>query len=737
MCFLLMKFYKPLLIFITLLVILAYLPIQAQPSILLDQNFKTQILTVGDNVKFYRDSQNTLNLEKALNLDWQKEAFELNDPVCVPKAKNEIIWLHFSLNVTHPKKYVLTTFNFYGTSELYYKHSSDHSWQKLIITEEDYYTNRPYFLYFFKQFVLELNKKGTYECYFKTRGFGAISMFSPQYLENYQIYANLILFFISIGALLAITFYNFFLVFATKDNIYIYYALYQLTNLIIGTFFSGILSAYGLDYTTASNGAGYTNFFFMSHLANQVFAYHFLKVPLTLGKIWTRIYWGLMVITVIVIIIAHFVPLHYMQMWAENLSVITPLCLWVSGLWAYFKKKRKEARFYVIAYVFYLVGFIITFLTAIGIYQDTAFGYNAFLLGAVFEAIFFSLALGDRISILKKEKERAQAENLQLVKEQKSILEQKVKERTIALERANQDIVAQNQELQTKREEILVQNEELKQTQEEISTQRDALAQANNALQRSQLRIELSIRTAQSIQKALLVSESKLSHHFKDHFIINHPKDVVSGDFFWLNEMDQKIVLVVADCTGHGVPGAFMTLIGNNLLNNIIQIDQIINPADILNRLHQEVKLVLNQEETLNNNGMDAVVVTLEKQEHQTQLTFSGAKNNLLIYTQAHLSELKGIRKSIGGIQNEEIQFNQQTLALHANDLIYLGSDGLEDQHNEKRKRFGRKRLKELINKIQGLPLTQQKQTIEDALATQMQGTDQRDDILLIGVKLG
>jgi len=738
MCSLLMKFYKHQHIFIILLVVLVYFPTQAQPGILLDQNFKTQILTVGNSVKFYRDSQNNLELEQVLNLDWQKEAFELNDPVCVPQVKNEVMWLHFRLNVTQPKQYVLTTFNFYGTSELYYKHSSDRNWKKIIITEEDYYKNRPYFLYFFKQFVLELNKKGAYECYFKTHGFGAISMFSPQYLENYQIYANLILFFISIGALLAITFYNFFLIFATKDNIYAYYAIYQLTNLVIGAFFSGILSAYGLDYTTASNGAGYTNFFFVSHLANQVFAYHFLKVPVTLGKIWTRIYVGLMMITVVVIIIAHFVPLHYMQMWAENLSVITPLCLWVSGLWAYFKKKRKEARFYVIAYVFYLVGFIITFLTAIGIYKDTAFGYNAFLLGAVFEAIFFSLALGDRISILKKEKESAQAENLQLIKEQKSLLEQKVKERTLALEQANKDIIAQNNELQTKREEILVQNEELQQSQEEIAAQRDALQKTNVTLARSRRQIELSINSAKSIQQAILPQEYKFQDYFKDYFIINRPKDVVSGDFFWLDKVEDKVILIVADCTGHGVSGAFMTLIGTHLLDNIIRVHNIHDPATILNRLHIDVQNALHQKQTQSGGGMDAIAITLETPESlsQTKLSFSGAKNNLLIWSDEELLEIKATRKSIGGIQNEMIQFQSQEISLNPNDMIYLSSDGLEDQNNKKRKRFGRKRLKDLITEVHPLTLPQQKHQFEAVLAEHMVDTDQRDDILLIGIKI-
>ena len=244
------------------------------------------------------------------------------------------------------------------------------------------------------------------------------------------------------------------------------------------------------------------------------------------------------------------------------------------------------------------------------------------------------------------------------------------------------------------------------------------------------------MKAAETIQRAILPQEKKFQRLFQNSFVINRPRDVVSGDFYWLKQIKGKIILVVADCTGHGVPGAFMTLIGANLLDKIVEELLIDNPADILLYLHQEVQLLLKQEETGNTNGMDAVVITLEEDQDFKLITFAGAKNSLYYFSNEQLKELKGTRKSIGGIQNEDIQFEEQKVSIYSGDMIYLGSDGLEDQNNSKRKKFGRKYLKNLLISIAKLPVQEQKRNINEALNHHMQGVDQRDDILWMGIKI-
>ena len=309
-------------------------------------------------------------------------------------------------------------------------------------------------------------------------------------------------------------------------------------------------------------------------------------------------------------------------------------------------------------------------------------------------------------------------------------------ENTLLYENLEGKVEMRTRELQESNDELQVMNEELRQTQEELQTQRDYVAEKNKVLEEFNTKISGSLKVAQTIQEAMLPYQTKLDELLRNYFVINRPKDVVSGDFYWLNKIDGKIILVVADCTGHGIPGAFMTLIGSNLLDKIIRLRKITQPADILTRLHEEIKSVLKQRYTSNNQGMDAVVVTLEPQGGQTLMTFAGAKNNIYYYHNKTLNELKGTRKSIGGFQDEITQFTSEQVRLPLGSTLYLGSDGLEDQNNPERKKFGRKRLKNLLSNLSNSPLIIQKVSIEKALDDYMQGSEQRDDILWMGVSI-
>jgi serine phosphatase RsbU (regulator of sigma subunit) len=355
-----------------------------------------------------------------------------------------------------------------------------------------------------------------------------------------------------------------------------------------------------------------------------------------------------------------------------------------------------------------------------------------------------------------------------------SIFDRAVRQAQHELKAQNDKILLFNQDLQEKNQEISTQNEELHQQQEEIITQRDYIEQKNVELETTNRKIQAnetilkkamlklkdseeeikrqnqslaerdrlvssSLNAAKTIQNAILPYQEKLDSLLKNYFVLYQPKDVVSGDFYWLNKVDNQTILVVADCTGHGVPGAFMTLIGNTLLDKIVRVWQITSPAEILTRLHEEVRIVLRQAETGNNNGMDLAVIKLESLENsQFKITYSGAK--LPIYYLSgdfkQVEQLNPDRKAIGGIQNEQIHFQNQTIELPIGSLIYMGSDGYTDQNNAKRTRFGEKRFKELLTEIHSLPFAQQQEKLQVALDQQMLDTTQRDDILMLGFRL-
>ncbi len=349
----------------------------------------------------------------------------------------------------------------------------------------------------------------------------------------------------------------------------------------------------------------------------------------------------------------------------------------------------------------------------------------------------------------------------------------------LASQRARKKLKRKNSKIQKQKEEIANQNDVLQQNQEEIMQQRDfieqknkelsitnqkllqgeqvlrkaytklqesqqSVKQKNKELKESNNRINNSISVAQTIQNAILPRDQKMAKLLKEHFAIYRPKDVVSGDFYWAEKVENHIFLIAADCTGHGVPGAMMSMIGNTLLDKIILIKRVFEPNQILEELHKEIRTALNQEESGDDNGMDMVVVRLNKvheskpPKNTTQVTFCGAKNPLYYVVQGtqQLEILKGDRRSIGGRQPNIVPFTNQRIVLDQGSLLYIGSDGFVDQNNEKRVSFGTKKLHKLLETCALLPIKQQKTMIEQVLDKQMQNTTQRDDILFIGLRL-
>ncbi|OJJ17854.1 hypothetical protein BKI52_28765 [marine bacterium AO1-C] len=283
-------------------------------------------------------------------------------------------------------------------------------------------------------------------------------------------------------------------------------------------------------------------------------------------------------------------------------------------------------------------------------------------------------------------------------------------------------------------------NEELHQSQDEIAAQRDMIEAQNENLKAKDLRLGQSIKSAQKIQQAILPFDDDLLKIFPEHFVLYKPKDVVSGDFYWVYKENNVVFLAAVDCTGHGVPGAFMSMIGNTLLDHIIRIKREFNPAKILEHLHNEIYRVLRQQESKDRNGMDMALCAIQKVSSDAlNITFAGAKRPLLYTTQsqAKIQELRGSFKSIGGLQPSNYSFANQQITLTPTDHIYLSSDGYCDQHsNQSRKSIGKTRFIELLQRNHHLPTHQQKKILENTLKKHMKGTHQRDDILVLGLKL-
>lgn len=298
----------------------------------------------------------------------------------------------------------------------------------------------------------------------------------------------------------------------------------------------------------------------------------------------------------------------------------------------------------------------------------------------------------------------------------------------------------QQWEIGAKNQELLSSNEEMRQQQEEILAQRDQIGLQKDDLSEANQQIQYSIRSALTIQQAVLPSTKTLEEALGEYFVLYRPKDVVSGDFYWINEVKNQVILVVADCTGHGVSGAFMSLIGINLLNRITNVYQIDEPTEILNQLQSEIRKVLRQDETNSSEGMDLAILTLEKsrnkEQNLRQIGFAGAKRPLFYCSPEKKHLVKGTRKSIGGRQNIQKDFELHTFDLPVGTVFYLFSDGFADQNDSNRNSFSEAKLIDYLRNMHEKPMKEQKMLLDDLLDKHSLNTDQRDDILVLGFRV-
>lgn len=303
--------------------------------------------------------------------------------------------------------------------------------------------------------------------------------------------------------------------------------------------------------------------------------------------------------------------------------------------------------------------------------------------------------------------------------------------------------------IQAQAEELRSANDLLKERQEEILQQAEELRTANNQLesQKEQLEyqheaIKSSITYALTIQTAILPPQDLMDKDF-ENFIIYKPKDIVSGDFYYytnLNDNENSVKMIgVIDCTGHGVPGAFMSMIGSRLLNEIIIEKKITDPMYVLDFLNMGVKMALRQDVSENEDGMDVCLCRIEENEKEKfKITFCGAKLPLFYYKMKDKSmhNQKGTRKGIGGSYFDHLSFHNEEVFLEKGDLMYLASDGFADQNNWERKRFGTKKLLQILESSAHKPIIEQQEVLENELKDYQKEQKQRDDITLIGIKL-
>lgn len=353
---------------------------------------------------------------------------------------------------------------------------------------------------------------------------------------------------------------------------------------------------------------------------------------------------------------------------------------------------------------------------------------------AVLQILIFSIGIAKKMSMDEQDHKHAQKRIIDQLKVNESLkdkvnreLEQKVQERT---------------------SEIRLQKDEIESQRDEIEAQRDLVFAQKKE-------ITDSIAYAQRIQAAILPNKSYMDEVIPDSFVLFRPRDIVSGDFYWIKEVDNSVVIVAADCTGHGVPGAFMSMLGITLLAEQLGKGKIDKPGEILGQLRAKVKEMLVQEGSIREqkDGMDMAIAVIDRDKRELQ--FAGAyfplylvRNKEVVSSreigaeepvegdQALLFEFKGDKQPIG-IHWEEKQFTDQVVKLEKGDAVYVFSDGYVDQYGGvHRKKFKAQQFKDLLLSVQAEPMEKQRLLLEETFEKWKGNIEQIDDVCVIGVRV-
>ena len=270
----------------------------------------------------------------------------------------------------------------------------------------------------------------------------------------------------------------------------------------------------------------------------------------------------------------------------------------------------------------------------------------------------------------------------------------------------------------------------------EIREKNEELRQQKNEIEKNHQNITSSINYASRIQQALLPSEKLFSESFKEHFILYKPKDIVSGDFYYFKKIDEFIIIAAADCTGHGIPGAFVSMLGISFMNEIIRKKEITTAADILEELRIQVKAALSDSKSgvKTQDGMDMALCVINTKTNI--LNYAGAYNPLYLIRNNELTHIKATRNPIG-IYLNEYSFENHKIKLLKDDSFYMFSDGYIDQFNGiNRHKFTSKQLKELFLSIHKEPFVKQKTILNQTIEKWKGNSEQIDDILVLGMKI-
>lgn len=495
------------------------------------------------------------------------------------------------------------------------------------------------------------------------------------------------------GILFIMCIYNLLFYFSTRERVYVYYSLYIASFALYAMLEDGI----GFSYVWGDKPM-FTQLFLMTSrllllLTYVIYSMSFLK----LSELFPKLY-RVVQIALFVFLINHILEKVF-NYYNPAMYGMPFIVVYIVGIYTYMRG-YKPARFFVAGSTFVVLSILTMLARNVG-YTSEIFLINLIMvyatnIGITLEIIILSIALGDRIRYLKMQEEISREQIIEQLKVNQKLkdkvnleLEEKVRERTHELETKNKNIYD-------------------------------------------------SLNYALRIQKAVLPSREAIAEVVPKNFVFHLSKDIVSGDFYWFHKKGDLIYVAAVDCTGHGVPGAFMSIMGSNLLHFVVTELNLSDPGTILDRMNFELKkrISSNPNDLEDQYGMDLALAVIN--ESTFEVSFAGAFNPLVIASKKELNILKANRFPLGrsfyDIKGKS--FDTHTAQLHKGDVLYLFSDGFKDQFGGKNgDRYTTTKFYELLKEISHLSMEDQKACVENELYNWKNQHEQIDDILVIGIK--
>lgn len=618
-------------------------------------------------------------------------------------------WIKFDIkgDPESYKKWVYEIYNLHINHVEMYKPISD---EEYIISTTGYslpFKEREYQHINFV-FDIDLKYKGTRTFYLRLQSKNPVWLDSHIKNQNYfNKYAVNEYFLLGLyyGILMIMVLYNLLIFVSTRERVYIYFVLYILSCGFLSMVDDGMGFAYVWSELPSFSdyAAHFTRLLLL--LSFVLYSRKFLQISILQPKIDKLLTWSVM-LYMLIFTSEHSLSLSVLQQGyfpyiIKGLYLIPFLLIFLGGMLSW-KRNYQPARYFVFGFTLVLVSLFITVM------RDNGFTVGSFLLnilivyslniGIVLQIAFLSKALADRIRFLKDEKQKAQEATIIQLQENEKLkdkvnreLEAKVKERTIELHEKNRNIMD-------------------------------------------------SIAYAKRIQNSILPSKDQLISLLHEYFVFFKPKDLVSGDFYWVEQVGNKVLFAVIDCTGHGVPGALMTVMAHNLLHETVNEQGIHLPHEILNILDKKLRqrITQNPNEFNEQYGMDVSMCLLDRDTQQ--LHYAGALHNALIVSSDQKSKiLKGDRFPVGDshLNPENKTFTSHTTTVERGQKLYLFTDGFADQFGGE---LGHKFMVENFHKLLIDSSTKsfgdQFKEIKMTFEVWKGVYSQIDDVLLLGIKV-